>query len=545
MSKINLVCENLSYSVGDRKLFNNLSISLGREKTGLVGSNGVGKTTLIRLLVGELKPETGIVYSSGKIGLTSVATKGVVCYLPQNFTVDPEKTISSVLGIEEKIKAFENINSGNGTDFDFEIIGQDWDFKQRAEKTLHQCNLSELNLSRKIKTLSGGQITRVFFASLLMQEPDFLILDEPTNNLDYESRLALYDIIKNSNLGFLIVSHDRQLLSLMDQILELSSLGIKSYGGNYADYVEQKRIEQEALKQDITDAKKGLSKTKKIVQKSKEAFDKRVAMGNKARKSGSQPKMLLDYHKNRAEVTKSKLERRTDKQLESVKNKFIEAKSKLEQKDFLDFELEATRVHNTKKVLEIQNLTFAYPDCKPCISNFNLTIVGPKRIEISGKNGSGKTTLLKLINKKLEPNSGFINIGVELFAYLDQFLSILDPDLSVLENFKKLNPETKETDCRLRLAAFLFEHDAALNKVKNLSGGERMKAALACVLMGDTPPQLILLDEPTNNMDLDSIASMEKALKNYKGALIVVSHDETFLQNIGVEEKIDFDMLKA
>ncbi|MCF7799996.1 ATP-binding cassette domain-containing protein [Candidatus Babeliales bacterium] len=534
MSKINLVCENLSYSIGDRKLFNNISISLGSEKTGLVGSNGVGKTTLIKLLIGELKPETGVVYTVGKIG-----------YLPQQFIIDPEKNISSVLGIEQKIKAFENINSGIGADFDFEIIGQDWDFKQRAEKILHQCNLSELDLSRTIKTLSGGQITRVFFASLLMQEPDFLILDEPTNNLDYESRLALYDIIKNSNLGFLIVSHDRQLLSLMDQILELTSLGIKFYGGNYADYVKQKKIEQEALEQDLIDAKKDLSKTKKVVQKSKEAFDKRVAMGNKARRSGGQPKMFLDYHKNRAEVTKSKLERKTDKQLDSVKNKLMEAKSKIEQKDFLSFELEATRVHNTKKILEIQNLTFAYPNNKPCISNFNLALVGPRRIAIFGKNGSGKTTLFKLINKKLEPSSGFINIGVDYVAYLDQFLSILNPELTVLENFKKLNPEVKETDCRLRLAAFLFAHDEAHKKVKDLSGGERMKAALACILMGDAPPQLILLDEPTNNMDLDSIASMEKALKNYKGALIVVSHDDIFLQNIGVEEKIDFDMLKT
>ncbi len=528
MLKRNIICENISYSFDDKSLFKNLSLSLDNKKTGLVGSNGTGKTTLLRLIIGELAPQTGVVHTQCKIG-----------YLPQNFVVNQNQTIAQVFGINKKIAALKQVNTGQASQEDFDIIGDDWDIVEQAKEILHRCNLKELNLSRQIKTLSGGQTTRVFFARLLINKSDFLILDEPTNNLDSESRLALYDAIKNFNGGILIVSHDRELLKLMDQIIELSQLGLKTYGGNYTDYVKQKAIEQETLEQDLINAQKHLKKTKKTVQVSKERYDKRVKIGNKARRNKSHPKMFLDYKKSRAEKTKSKLESKTDKQLETARDKLVTAKSKLEQKDIFNFELEATRVHNTKLVLEIQNLSFAYPRHKLILSGFNMTITGPKRIAISGKNGSGKTTLLKLIMGQLIPTRGTIKVGVKQCAYLDQTLSLLDPEQTILENFKHLNKNTKETDCRVRLASFLFAHDDAHKRIKNLSGGEKMRAALACVLMGDTPPQLILLDEPTNNMDLESIASIERALRNYKGAIIAVSHDATFLQNISIKETIE------
>ena len=531
MLKSNLICKNLSYSVIKKKLFRNISLSLGNEKTGLVGSNGVGKTTLLRLIVQELIPQSGEVCVSGNVG-----------YLPQNFVVNQDQTISEVFGIDQKIESLKKINDGLGSQHDFEIVGDDWDVVERTKKILHECKLDELDLSRQIKTLSGGQVTRVFFARLMVNKADFLILDEPTNNLDSESRLALYEMIKSFDGGILVVSHDRKLLELMDQIIEMSPLGIKTYGGNYTDFIEQKRIEQEALEQDFVDAKKHLKKTKRNVQLSKERYEQRVQMGNKSRRSGGQPKMFLDYHKQRAEKTKSKLEGRTDKQLEMASDKLDTVKSKFEQKELLDFKLEATMVHNTKLVLEIQNLIFAYPGCDQVIFDFNMTLVGPRRVAISGNNGSGKTTLLKLIMGQLSPTGGTMKIGVEHCAYLDQDLSVLNRHQTILENFQRLNPNVKDADCRLRLAAFLFVRDDVFKLVGDLSGGEKMRAALACVLMGDLPPQLVLLDEPTNNMDFESIASVESALRVYKGALLVVSHDTTFLKNIGVEEEIELKM---
>lgn len=527
MSKINLVCDAVSYSFDTKKIFSNISFSIGNEKIGLVGSNGIGKSTLIRLLVGQLQPQSGTIIINGTFG-----------YLPQQFHAHQEDSIAHILGVDQKLSALERIQAGTGTSDDFECIGDDWVVRERVNALLSKLNLGHLDISRVIKTLSGGETTRVFLASLLVNNPDLLILDEPTNNLDYESRCALYDVIKSFSGGILVVSHDRKLLFFMDEIIELTSLGIKTYGGNYTDYVAQKRIEQEALEQDIIDAQKQINKTKKTIQQSKERYEKRLSGGKKESLKGGQPKLFLGFFKEHAEQTKSKLEASTDKQLGSARERLQNAKAKLEQKELMDFDLEATRVHNSKLVLDIQNLTFAYPHSKPIVKDFTLTLVGPKRIALSGPNGSGKTTLLKLIMQDIQPTSGTIKIGVEHRVYLDQKLSILNNEETILENFKRLNPTVKETDCRLRLAAFLFAHDDALKHVGSLSGGEKMRAALACILMGETPPQLIILDEPTNNMDLDSITSMEQALQNYQGALIVVSHDDVFLENIEAEDRI-------
>lgn len=523
-----LVAQNISYSFDDNHLFSNLTISLGKQKTGLVGRNGIGKSTLIKILVGLVKPTEGAINHHGSIG-----------YLPQDFSYHALQSIAAILEIDKKIEALERITSGIGTEHDTQVLGTDWDIIERTTALFDQLGLGHLELTRTIGSLSGGETTRVFLARLLLQNPDFLILDEPTNNLDQESREALYATIANFKGGILVVSHDRKLLSFMDAILELTSLGLTTYGGNYAAYVKQKQLEQEAHERQIVDAEKTLKKTKKIAQLTKERHEQRAAKGNKLRHTGAEDTILLNIMKSTSEKTKSRIERQTDKQIDSAREKLSTAKAQLEQNELLHFELEATRVHNTKKVLEITDLAFAYPDCAPIIQNFNLVLMGPKRIAITGLNGSGKTTLLKSIMHQLTPTSGSIFVGVEHYAYLDQRLSILDHHASILENFKRLNPSVKETDCRLRLAAFLFSNEAALQTVGTLSGGEKMRAALACILMGQTPSQLILLDEPTNNMDLESIASMENALQDYQGALIVVSHDEMFLENIGIKEKIN------
>ena len=522
-----LIGQNLSYKIGQNNLFSSLNISLNKEKTGLVGRNGIGKTTLLRILTGELQPTNGVVHRNGKI-----------CYLPQDSVVYSKQSISSLLDVDQKLKAIEKINSGTYDSENYEILDDDWDIAERTKTLLEKLGLDPLDLSRKVESLSGGETTRVVLASLLLQKPVFLILDEPTNNLDSQSRSALHEVIGSFKGGCLIVSHDRALLSIMDNIIELSTLGLKTYGGNYKEYLIQKQTEEEAKERQLSDAQKLLRKTKKETQKNKEKHQQKIKKGGKDRLSRSHSKMLYDARKEKSQKTKSKLINKIDKQLEDAKNKLHEAKNKIENLKNLTFELVATKVHKSKIIIEVKNLTFGYLDCKPIINNFNLTLIGPKRIAISGPNGSGKTTLLKLLTNKLQPTSGSIKIGVDRLAYLDQKVEILNPHQTVLENFKKMNPQISETYCRLRLASFLFAHDAALNLVANLSSGERLRAALACILMAEKPPQLIILDEPTNHMDLYSIASIENALENYKGALIVVSHDETFLKNIAVEEKI-------
>lgn len=528
MSTHILVGENVSYAIAQRQLLKNITVSFGAKKTGLVGDNGVGKTTLIRILVEQIQPDSGVVHAYGPIG-----------YLPQDFVIYDGQTIADVLGIEQKLLSLARIESGTSDSADVDIIADDWDIAERVQALFSQLGLEYLKPSRTIKTLSGGETARVFFAHLLLKRPAFLILDEPTNNLDRRTREALYEAIKNFSGGVLVVSHDRQLLAHMDQIIELSSHGLKTYGGNYAAYAAQKKIEREAQERHVHDAQKQLKKTKKIVQQTKERYERRVKMGKKAKREGGQPAMYFNVLRERSEKTKSKLEKMTDKLLESAHDKLDQAKIRCEQKDLLNFELDASGVHSTKKVLEVEQLAFAYQGCEPVITDFNLILIGNERIALAGPNGSGKTTLLKLLTKQLEPTKGRVYLGVERYVYLDQWLSILDFNQTILENFKRLNPDEKETDCRTRLATFLFSSSTVLKTVASLSGGEKTRAALACILMGQTPAQLIVLDEPTNNMDLDSIASIEQALLHYRGALVVVSHDDTFLKNIGIDEIVD------
>lgn len=523
-----IVCNNLSYSIDSKKILNSLFFSLNQDKIGLVGCNGVGKSTLIRLLVGHLQPESGSIFVNGTIG-----------YLPQDLSCLGQGTIAAVLGIEQKLQALEAITAGHGCLNDFDTVDSDWNIQELASKVMTQVNLEYLALTRNFATLSGGEKTRVLFARFLINSPDFLILDEPTNNMDTVSRTALYNAINEFNGGVLVVSHDRQLLQYMNQIAELSTLGLKLYGGNYDLYKEQKQVEQEALETDVIDAQKQLNKTKRIIRESKEKYDQRVVMGNKTRRKGGQPKMFLDYFKGRAEVTKSKLESRTDKQLDSIREKLCDAKSRLEQKDFLDFNLDATRVPNGKIVIDLQHIAFAYSECVQIIRDFNLTVVGPERIAIVGNNGSGKSTLLKLIMGSLKPMAGSITVGIEHMAYLDQNLTILDHDETIVQNFKRLNSNVAGSDCRTRLATFLFSQETVDKPVKFLSGGEKMRAAMATIFMGDNPPQLVILDEPTNNVDFESINALESAIACYRGALLVVSHDKLFLENIGIEKCVN------
>lgn len=522
-----IVAQDLSCNIGERGLFSKINFSFDNEKTGLVGRNGIGKTTLIKLLLGKVEPSAGTVYINGKIG-----------YLPQDFTFYANQSIASILGIEKKLKALKKIESGDFDEKDQEIIGADWDIVERTKALFAKLGLSHLEFSRKMESLSGGEVTRLMLAAVLLKKPDYIILDEPTNNLDIESRELLYKTLSSLHIGMLVISHDRNLLSLMDQIMELSTLGLKTYGGNYNYYHEQKLIEQEAKKRQLEDAQKFLKKTKKEAQKKKEFHQKKVSYGKKSRLSRSHPKMWYNAQKERSEKSKEKLTRTIDRQLQTAKKQVSQASKNVEDFDILKIKFAEVELPAKKIVADIKDLTFGYTVGSPVTKNFNLTVVGPERIAFVGPNGCGKSTLLKLILKKLQPTSGFVNIGVQRYAYLDQKVEILDHKKSILQNFQEMNPEINQADAYTILASFLFPGQTAMIKVENLSGGEKLRAALACCLMSKMPPKLVILDEPTNHLDLDSILCIEQLLKKYEGALIIVSHDETFLKNIGIEKKI-------
>jgi len=498
MSQSQILINQMSYSLSTGNvLFNKLNLAFSQHKSGLIGRNGVGKSTLIKLILGEIFPQSG-----------SILTEGKLVYLPQSLNISLDISVASFFGVEEK---FQN--------------------------KLSLFGLENIPFDRPLKLLSGGEITKLLLTKTFSSDADFLLLDEPTNHLDYKTRHKLYNAIIQWKRGLIVVSHDRALLNLMEEIIEITSLGANSFGGNYDDYEKQKNIITSVNEQRLCDAKKLLQKNKSTIQDSREKHEKRKSYGIKLKRSGSIDKMAAGSKKGRSERTQSSLLIKNERLMDQAENQLKLAKDKIEISEAINVDLAATTVPNGKVILEIEDLNFSYPNTNHILfQHFNFEIHGPKRVALMGDNGSGKTTLIKLILGQLEKQEGKIFIGTEYVSYLDQNASLLNPDLSVLDNFLLLNSNASDNDGYRCLAQFLFRNVSARKIVRELSGGERLRALLACVLMSDHPPQLLILDEPTNHLDLNSIKSIESALKNYLGAMIVVSHDEKFLENIGINQ---------
>ncbi len=528
MTQPQILVNNICFQLPNGKnIFNDLTLAFSKQKIGLVGRNGIGKSTLLKLILGKLLPNTGSIQIEGKIS-----------FLPQNPEISTDTTLAGFLECEEKINALHRITHGSIDEKDFIILNEEWDIEEHIKKWLETFGLSHIPYDRKVSMLSGGEVTRLFLAKIFLSNGDFLLLDEPTNHLDVIAREQLYRAIQSWQRGLIVVSHDRTLLNLLDQIVELSTLGAIRYGGNYDSYMIQKEIEKNANEQQLNDAKKLMEKTKNTIQSSREKHQQKQSYGIKLRRSGKIDKMGADSKKGRSERTQSKLLIKNERLINQAESRLQSAKEKIEINEEIHIELPKTQVPNGKIVLDIENLYFSYAENKNIIQNFSLKIQGPERIAFTGNNGSGKTTLVKLILDQLQPQSGKIVIGTQYVQYLDQNASLLDPHLSVLDNFLKLNPDAKENDAYRHLAHFLFRNIDALKSVKNLSGGEKLRALLACVLMSNHPPQLLILDEPTNHLDINSLKSVESAIIHYRGALIVISHDKTFLKNIGVKKMI-------
>ncbi len=527
MSKPQIILNNVSFQLPNTPVvFTDLTLVFESLRYGIVGDNGVGKTTFLKLLSGELTPDKG-----------SIQHMGAFCIVPQSHAIFPDDaTVGEVLGVSEILLALSRINSGQSNDDDFETVNDHWDIDSRIDQAFKQFNLDIKNISTPFMHLSGGQKTKVLLIKTQLFLNHFMLLDEPTNNLDKASRDLLTQQIEAHSNGLIVVSHDRDLLNKMDHIIEITPKGIHCYGGNYDFYQQQKAIELDALQHDYMEAKRQITKAKRSVQSTREKHEQRRAKGMRARRSGSQDKITLNSMKGRSEKTQSKMAVKEDHMLSHAKNKLDEVKDKIEIKPEMQCSLDATRVPNGKIVLEIENLSFSYPDqTKTLIQGFNLTLTGPQRIAIVGPNGCGKSTLIKLIRSLLKPIAGKIKVGVDQIAYLDQDVSYLDRNLTLIDNFIALNPEATIFDAHSALAAFNFRNTDAQKQVSSLSGGERMRAGLAIAMMSKHPPQLIILDEPTNHLDLNAILAIEKLLNLYNGAILAVSHDAQFLENINID----------
>jgi ATPase subunit of ABC transporter with duplicated ATPase domains len=507
-----------------RTLFENLTLAFGRERTGLVGRNGAGKTTLVRIILGELAPVEGSVSVSGRLGV-----------LRQNPIPAPGASVGEAMGVADGLARLNRIEAGEACENDF--ADADWDLPLRLEVALAGVGLQGLSLERPAASLSGGEATRAALAGLLAQDVDMLLLDEPTNHLDAVSRDFVITALADWKGGAIVISHDRAVLRGMDRILELSDLAPKLYGGGFDLYAERKAAERALAERRLDEAERGVRSTAAATQTAAERKQRRDAAGKRDRLKGDAPKMLLDARAERAEGSGARLNRIADRQREDAATTLAEAREQVERTRRLAFALPPTGLPASRQVLRMEGVGFAWPGQAPLFEDVDLQVVGPERVAVAGANGAGKTTLLRLASGELAPTRGTVRLRTTA-ARLDQRAEILRDDETLLEAFRRLHPQATPNEARTALARFLFRNVAAEKLCGTLSGGERLRGALACVLSAASPPQLLILDEPTSHLDLESIEAVENALAGYDGALLVVSHDADFLDAIGVQRTV-------
>ena len=521
---VSITLAGVGWSLPDgRPLLENIDLSFQRERAGLVGRNGVGKTTLLRLLTGELTPQAGSISVAGRLGV-----------LRQNLAPAPGETVADLFDARAALDLLRR--AGSGVASAEELAGADWTLEARMEAALARVGLAA-GPDTPLDRLSGGQRTRAALAALAFGEPDFLLLDEPTNNLDREGRAAVIALLSGWRAGAIVVSHDRELLETMDAIVELTTLGAARYGGNWSAYRARKALELASAEHDLAHAERETAEIARAAQARAERQDRRDRGGRRKAAKDDEPRILLGTWKRQAQETRGEAAQLAERQRSQAQAAAAEARARIEVLQPLSVSLAPTGLPAGRTVLGVDRVTAGYEPGQPVLSGFSMQMTGPERVAIAGPNGSGKTTLLALLTGRLAPWTGTVEMRVP-YALLDQEVGLLEPDASILDNFRRLNPEADINACRAALARFMFRADAALQQAGTLSGGQKLRAGLACVVGGARPPELLILDEPTNHLDIEAIEAVEAGLRAYDGALLIVSHDEAFLAAVGATRRI-------
>ncbi|MGQ4476750.1 ABC-F family ATP-binding cassette domain-containing protein [Streptomyces sp. SAS_276] len=513
-----VTCTSLSFAWPDgTSVFEDLDVAFGPGRTGLVGVNGSGKSTLLKLIAGQLTPADGTLRIAGEVG-----------YLPQNVTLDTALRVDETLGIAARRAALHAIEAGDAAEEHFETLGDDWDVEERALATLGELGLGHIDLDRTIGEVSGGESVLLRLAALLLGRPDVLLLDEPTNNLDLYARKRLYAAVASWPGVMIVVSHDRELLDLVDQIADLRAGEIIWYGGNFSAYEEALSTEQDAAERMVRVAEADFRKQKRELSDAQVKLARRKKYGQKMFEQKREPKIVMGARRRAAQESAGKHRILHEERLADAKERLDEAVEAVRDDDEIRVDLPYTAVPPGRQVLTLMDLELAYG-----ARAGGLDLRGPERIALIGRNGAGKTTLLRTIAGELEPVAGEAVTHVPL-RFLPQRLDVLDDALSVAENVARFAPGATNNRVRARLARFLFRGARADQQAATLSGGERFRAALAALMLAEPAPQLLMLDEPTNNLDMASVRQLTSALESYEGALIVASHDLPFLESIGI-----------
>ena len=503
-----------------------LTGSFGAGRTGLVGRNGSGKSTLLRLIAGELSPTSG-----------TITTTGDVAYLPQRLTLDKDRRVVVLLGVDGPLDAVRAISDGDVDLANFDAVGDDWDIEARAEASLAEAGLDPSFIDRRVGELSGGEAVLAAVAGIRLRRAPITLLDEPTNNLDRDARARLADMVRSWNGTLIVVSHDVALLDLMDDTAELYDHALSVFGGPYSEWRSWLDAEQNAARQAERDAKQAFKKERRQRIEAETKLAGRARVANKAFVEKRVPKIIANGRKMAAQVSAGKLRGEVAEKEAEARTALDEAGHRVRGDASMKIELPDPAVARGRRIATIGD------------GDREWIVQGPERVALIGRNGAGKTTLLERLVASAAQWASDTAAGGTLEAqahtdrigYLPQRIDDLDESLSVIENVARSAPEIPEKELRNRLARFLIRGDTTDRPVGTLSGGERFRTALAALLLAEPAPHLVVLDEPTNNLDLDTVDQVVDALRAYRGAVLIVSHDDAFLRRIGLDLTLELD----
>jgi ATPase subunit of ABC transporter with duplicated ATPase domains len=509
-------------------LFRDLTFALGRETLGLVGRNGAGKSTLLRAIAGEVPISEGTITRQGRIGLL------------RQLPPDESASVAEALGLAAHFARLDRITQGRFEDDDFDLA--DWTLAERFEKAAALAGFAELDPARRLASFSGGQRTRLMLTGLLLGEPDVLLLDEPTNNLDDAGRQAVADLLGAWSGGALVASHDRDLLRRADRIVELTGVGIHMVGGGWDAFDEQRSAERARAASALERSEDALRQARREKQQEAEKQARRDSKGRKDAAKGGDPKILLGARKQRAEETGGRQRKLGDELVGRVQEQFDVARREVEVLAPIHIDLPPSGLPAGHTLIEARGLCCERGGGR-LFGPLDLLLRGPRRIAVTGPNGSGKTSLIRILAGLDRPDAGYIQTGDlrsrnARIALLDQHVSLLGERGSVLDAYLRLNPDADRHAAHAALARFGFRSAWAERDISTLSGGERMRLALACLFTRRDVPWLLILDEPTNHLDLASVEMLEQALRGYDGAILCVSHDADFRAALELGEEI-------
>ncbi|WP_336528699.1 ABC-F family ATP-binding cassette domain-containing protein [Bacteroides acidifaciens] len=551
--------QQISYIHPDKEvLFSDLNFAISKgQKLGLVGNNGCGKSTLLQIIAGQLSPSSGVIVRPDDL-----------YYIPQHFGQYDSLTIAQALQIDSKRQALHAILAGDASTENFTLLDDDWNIEERSVAALDSWGIGH-PLSYPLHLLSGGEKTRIFLAGMNIHTPSVILMDEPTNHLDSSGRQRLYDWVEKWRSTLLAVSHDRTLLNLLPEICELEKHQITYYGGNYEFYKEQKALMQEALQQRIDEKEKALRAARKVARETAERRDKQNVRGEKANIKKGIPRIVLNALQGKSEKSTSKLNGVHQEKAEKLTDERNQLRGSLSPTAALKTDFNSSSLHNGKTLVTAKNINFGYypnqndndsqneNDCPSENNTFDSSnssklpaqllwqtpisfqLKSGDRLRIEGTNGSGKTTLLKIITGQLEPQEGTLTRADFSYVYLNQEYSIIDDRNSILEQAYAFNSRNlPEHEIKIILNRYLFPAPEWDKSCRKLSGGEKMRLAFCCLMISNNTPDMFILDEPTNNLDIQSIEIITNTIKKYTGTVIAISHDNYFIREIGVDQRI-------